>query len=78
MSRSCYITGYSDELAEFYELGKEIETYQTAEELIDKTRHLLAHPADAERMREAGYRRARQDHTWVRRFEQLFQEIGVE
>jgi spore maturation protein CgeB len=77
MSRSCYITGYSDELAEFYELGKEVETYQTEEELIDKTRHLLTHPADAERMRQAGYRRAREDHTWVRRFEQLFHEIGV-
>lgn len=77
MSRTCYLTGYTEELGEFYEFGKEVETYTTPEELVDKTRYLLAHPSVAENMREAGYRRARRDHTWVRRFEQLFSEIGV-
>ena len=31
----------------------------------------------AERLREAGYRRALRDHTWERRFEELFRRIGV-
>ena len=77
MSRTCYVTGFSEELAEFYELGKEVETYRTPEELIDKTRYLLAHPTKAEEIRKAGYRRATKDHTWVRRFEHLFSEIGL-
>jgi spore maturation protein CgeB len=77
MSRTCYLTGFTQELAEFYELGKEVETYQTPEELVDKARYLLAHPAQAERIREAGYLRATHDHTWVRRFEQLFGKIGL-
>jgi spore maturation protein CgeB len=72
MCRTCYLTGYTDEVAQFYELGKEIDTYQTSEEIVDKTNYYLKHPAEAERLREAGHNRAVRDHTWVRRFEQLF------
>lgn len=78
MCKTCYITGYTDEIAEFYELGKEIDTYRTSEELVDKTKFYLAHPTEAEQLREAGYQRALHDHTWQRRFQDLFQKIGVE
>jgi spore maturation protein CgeB len=77
MCRACYLTGYTDELAEFYELGKEVDTYRTPEELADKTRYYLSHPTAAEALREGGYRRAIRDHTWRRRFEELFGKIGV-
>jgi spore maturation protein CgeB len=77
MCRTCYLTGHTNEIAEFYKLGKEIDTYQTAGELIEKTNHYLKHPAEAERLRDAGYQRAKRDHTWTRRFEELFQKLGV-
>lgn len=77
MCRSCYLTGHTDEIAEFYEIGKEIETYRTREELVDKTRFYLSNPDAAERLREAGYRRALRDHKWTNRFEELFRKIGI-
>jgi glycosyltransferase involved in cell wall biosynthesis len=77
MCRTCYLTGYSDEILEFYEPGKEIDVYRNTEELIEKTNYYLAHPAQAESMRAAGFERARRDHTWQRRFEQLFRAIGL-
>lgn len=77
MCRTCFLTGNTDEIAEFYKVGKEIETYNSTEEFIDKVRFYLSHPQAAERLRELGYQRARLDHTWVRRFEQLFREIGM-
>jgi spore maturation protein CgeB len=77
MSRTCYLTGHSHEITEFYEVGREIETYDSPEELIDKVRYYLGHPAAAEELREAGYRRAKRDHTWRRRFQELFQQIGI-
>jgi spore maturation protein CgeB len=78
MCRTCYLTGHSDEIAEFYDLGKEIETYRSQEELVEKTNYYLKHPGDAERLRSAGYRRAKSDHTWKRRFEELFRKLGLE
>jgi spore maturation protein CgeB len=77
MCRTCYLTGHTDEIAEFYEVGREIDTYRTAEELIDKTRFYLTNPGAAERLREAGYRRALAHHTWTHRFAELFSKSGV-
>lgn len=76
MCRTCYLTGYTEEIEEFYELGKEIDTYRDLEELIDKTNFYLTHSVEAEKLRELGYRRAIQDHTWKNRFEHLFKAIG--
>jgi spore maturation protein CgeB len=77
MCRTCYLTGYTDEITEFYEIGREIDTYRTPDELIDKTRFYLANPDAAEQLREAGYRRALSDHTWTRRFTELFSKTHL-
>jgi len=77
MSRTCYLTGHSDEITEFYDVGREIDTYRTPDELADKTKFYLCHQAAAERMREAGYHRACQQHSWQSRFEELFRKIGI-
>ena len=76
MCRTCYLTGHTAEISEFYDVGHEIETYGSPEELVDKVRFYLRHAEAAEKLREAGYRRALRDHTWTRRFEELFQKIG--
>jgi len=78
MSRTCYLTGYTEELSEFYDIGKEVDTYRTVEELVDKARFYLTNPVAAERLREAGFRRAVRDHTWRSRFQQLFRSIDIE
>ncbi|HWY51299.1 MAG TPA: glycosyltransferase [Chthoniobacterales bacterium] len=77
MCRSCYLTGHTAEIAEFYEIGKEIDAYRSQDELVEKTRFYLAHPDAAEELREAGYRRAVRDHTWKHRFKELFRKIGL-
>lgn len=69
------MTGYTDEINEFYELGEEIDTHSTTEELKEKARHYLSHPVSAERLREAGYQRALRDHTWEERFKTLFKKV---
>jgi spore maturation protein CgeB len=71
------LTGENDEIREFYEVGKEIDTYTTVDEFVDKTRFYLTHPTVAESLREAGYQRARRDHTWISRFGELFAKTGL-
>jgi len=77
MCRTCYLTGESDEIREFYEVGKEIDTYSTQVELIEKTKFYLRNPDAAERLRQQGYRRAVVDHNWARRFCELFDKVGL-
>jgi spore maturation protein CgeB len=77
MCRGCYLTGHTDEIAECYDIGKEIDTYSSAEEFVAKTRFYLANDTAAENLRSAGYGRARRDHTWERRFRELFAKTGL-
>ena len=57
MCRTCYLTGHTEEITEFYKVGQEIDTYRTPAELVDKAQFYLANPDAAEKLREAGFRR---------------------
>jgi len=77
MSGALYLTEDQPELAEYFEPGKEVLTYVDRQDLLDKTRYYLAHPEEAERIRRAGFLRARQSHTWQHRFRELFAQLGL-
>jgi spore maturation protein CgeB len=77
MSGGLYMVEYMEELAEFFEIGKEIVCYDNREDLADKIRYYLVHESEREAIRWAGYRRCRRDHTWQRRFEEAFRKMGL-
>jgi spore maturation protein CgeB len=77
MSGALYCTGYLEELGEFFDLDREVLVYRDGDELLDKVRYYLGHPKEADAIREAGHRRAKADHTYHRRFEQLFSAVGL-
>jgi spore maturation protein CgeB len=77
MSGGFYLVEHMDELEEFFDSGREIETYRSREELLDKIRFYLANDAARERIRQAGRRRCLRDHTWQGRFEAAFREMGL-
>ncbi|HYM80022.1 MAG TPA: glycosyltransferase [Candidatus Limnocylindria bacterium] len=78
MAGAFYVTEWFEELAEHYEIGREIVCYRSHEELVDLCRYYLAHPDERERIRRSGHERARRDHTWQRRFENLFESLRRE
>ena len=77
MCGALYCTSYSEELAELFEPEKEIVTYNNEGELLSKVQYYLKHQDHAKNIRIAGHRRAMQDHTYHKRFNQLFLEIGL-
>ncbi len=77
MSGALYCTGYTDELAEMFEPDKEVIIYRSQHELLDKVKFYLHHKDQAARVREAGRKRALEEHTYHRRYEQLFTIIGL-
>ncbi len=77
MSGAFYLVERFDELAEFYEPGKEIVMWEGEDDLVEKARWYLAHPAEREKIRAAGLARARAEHTWHKRFEAAFREMGI-
>lgn len=77
MSGGFYMVEYMEELEEFYEIGKEIVCYSGREDLAQKIRYYLAHDAEREAIRQAGRERCLRDHTWQKRFEMAFHEMGL-
>ncbi|MCG2740381.1 MAG: glycosyltransferase, partial [Syntrophaceae bacterium] len=65
------------ELETVYNVGREIIAYRGFDDLLAKIRRLLANPGEADAIRQAGYRRARRDHTWEMRFEKVFTLMGL-
>lgn len=77
MSGAFYMTEYMEEIEEFFLPGKEIVCYHDKEDLVEKVGYYLSHDNEREEIRRAGHRRATNQHTWQRRFQMAFQEMGM-
>ena len=77
MLGACYLTEWTEGLEHMYELGKEIETYRTPEELTDKLSELRSDPPRRAAMRERAQRRALADHTVGRSIERIREHLGL-
>lgn len=77
MSGAFYMTQFFDELTDFFDPDREIVCFADVDELIDKAQYYLTHDPERRRIRRAGLRRAREEHTWHHRFKMVFRKIGL-
>lgn len=77
ISGTFYLTHRNPDLEELYEEGKEIELYSSIDECVKKINYYLQHSEEREAIAKAGRNRALKDHTWEKRFEKLFEVIGL-
>ena len=77
MSGGLYLTQDNPELSLVYDVGKEIMTYKDEEDCAKKIKWLLANPDEADKIRKAGRTRAMRDHTWEKRFQEIFSMAGL-
>lgn len=77
MSGGFYMVEYMPELAEFFDIDREIVCYRDKAELVEKAKYYLAHEQERETIRLAGLARCRRDHTWQKRLTACFAAMGV-
>lgn len=70
----CLLTEPADRLDDYYVCGREIETFDDEDTLVERAQALLADPARRDAMAWAGYRRTIADHLYERRFAPLLDE----
>jgi hypothetical protein len=70
---SLLITDEKDNLGEFFEVGKEIETYRNPDELVEKIKYFLTHEEQRARVARAGQARTLREHTYLHRMRELEQ-----
>ena len=62
-------------IKEFFELGKEIETYESIDELRKKISYYLKHPDERCEIAESGYKRVLKEHTYELRMKEMIEVI---
>ena len=70
-SKRFILTPHTPALAELFEVGREIETYQSLSDLQDKIDYYLANPGKAHEIAQLGYRRVIKDHQITQRLASL-------
>ena len=73
---ACYLTTYHWELAEMFEIGREVLCYRNVEELIELYSYYSKRPDICLKIAQAAHRRAHAEHTWERRLRHLFNELN--
>jgi spore maturation protein CgeB len=71
------LTSRADDLESYYELDKEIVCFDGLDDLIEKIQYYLAHDDERAAIARRGYERTQRDHTYGRRFEEIFWKIGL-
>lgn len=75
--RTFLLSPRADDMERYYEDGQEIVYYDGIPDLIEKIHYYLAHPEEREIIAEAGYRRTLAEHTYQKRFEEIFKKIEL-
>lgn len=69
------ITDFKENLGELFEIGKEVETYNSLEELVEKINYYLKHDEEREKIARAGQERTLKDHTFEVRARKILEII---
>jgi len=67
--------GAANGLSAFFDLGRELVTYQDDADLMDKINYYLAHDSERQAMAEAGQQRTLAQHSYARRMSQLLAAV---
>lgn len=71
------LSEYVKHLEDYYEIGKDIDCFRNIPELTEKIKYYLAHEEEREIIAQTGYERTVRDHTWEKRFNEIFEIAGL-
>ena len=71
------LTGRAENLEDYYQGGKEVVSFEDAEDLVKKVYYYLDHDEERAAIAQAGYERTMHEHTYVHRFNEIFDCIGL-
>lgn len=70
------ITNYQPELEDMFQIGTDLETYTSLEELFDKCNYYLSHEDERRNIAQNGYQKVKQLYTCENRLAQLISTIS--
>ncbi len=71
------LTDHADNLDDYFLSGREIALFEGVEDLVAKVRYYLAHDSERAQIAEAGYQRTVREHSYEKRFSEIFARMGL-
>lgn len=72
-----YITSFNSDLAQHFEIGREIVCYRNRDEMLEQIRYYLDRPAEAASIAARARQRCLRDHRWLNRYVEVCRALGV-
>jgi glycosyltransferase involved in cell wall biosynthesis len=72
---TCLVTDTGSNMKDLFEEDKEVVTYSSIDEAIEKVNYLMEHPKEAEKIAKAGQARTLKDHNVMNRCQQINEVI---
>ena len=72
---TCLLTDNGSNMQDLFEPDKEVVTYSSIDEAVEKVTYLMNHPGEAEQIAKAGQERTLKDHTIMNRCQQIDEVI---
>jgi len=69
------LTQDAENLSDYYVFGEEIVVFDTIDEAAEKIRYYLRSGEERKAIAKAGYNRTTAEHTWEKRFEDIFRTV---
>ncbi|MBW4643040.1 MAG: glycosyltransferase [Goleter apudmare HA4340-LM2] len=71
------LTGKAENLDDYYRIGQEMACFKNNKDLIKQIKYYLENEDQRIAIAKAGYERTLNEHTYVHRFNEIFQKIGL-
>ena len=69
------LTNYQSEIPEYFEVGKDLDTYASEEELVQNIRYYLEHEEERKEIARNGYQKAKERYSLELRVKQILQIV---
>src|SRR5258708_25018123 len=73
---TCLLTDSRKDLDRFFDVGKEVVTYDSADDCVEKIKYLLDHEDERAAIAAAGQVRTLKEHTYRQRMQELAEILG--
>lgn len=73
---ACLVTDWKENLHTLFEPEKEVVTYRSANELVEKVNYLLVHDKERAKIAKAGQERTLKEHTFYNRMKELLEILN--
>ena len=71
------LTNYQAEIPEYFEIGKDLEVYESQEDLLNKIAYYLEHDDERMKIAENGQNKIKNEHTYSIKLQKMLEMAGI-